>query len=386
MVSSTPASKILIVEDNKENVDLLVYFLKPQNYVLEIAHDGVEAMEMIEKSPPDIILLDIMLPRMDGFELCERVKKDPDTMFIPVIMITALKDLKDKMRSLEVGADDFITKPFENVELLTRVKSLLRIKKYHDELERKNKELEIKNKELIQMDQFKEELVHLVVHDMKNPLFVIQGNLQMMSMGLEQSASDMLKKYVGRIDRSTQNLLRMVTNLIDISKIEQGTMQLNPEITNFNEVLENIINKFREYPEYSSKVIHTELSPGLPLVHIDRSVMEQVFDNLLSFSIPNVPSDGKIEIKTCMDDDMLVLSIHDFGVQIPHKYKDQIFEKYSQVQIKDEGFRLSRALGFTFSRMAAEAHGGSLRLDEQNQMGNRFILKIKPQQKPAELK
>jgi K+-sensing histidine kinase KdpD len=208
----------------------------------------------------------------------------------------------------------------------------------------------------------------------------------MMSMGLEQSASDMLKKYVGRIDRSTQNLLRMVTNLIDISKIEQGTMQLNLEITNFNEVLENVINKFRDYQEYSSKVIHTELSPGLPLVHIDRSVMEQVFDNLLSFSIPNVPSDGKIEIKTCMDDDMLVLSIHDFGVQIPQKYKDQIFEKYSQVQIKDEGFRLSRALGFTFSRMAAEAHGGSLRLDEQNQMGNRFILKIKPQQKPAELK
>jgi K+-sensing histidine kinase KdpD len=377
MTSSESSAKILIVEDNKENVDLLVYFLKPQNYLLEIAHDGVEAMEKIEKEPPDIILLDIMLPRMDGFELCERVKKDPATMFIPVIMITALKDLKDKMRSLEVGADDFITKPFENVELLTRVKSLLRIKKYHDELEKKNTELADKNKELIQMDQFKEELVHLIVHDMKNPLFVIQGNLQMMSMGLEQSASDMLKKYVGRIDRSAQNLLRMVTNLIDISKIEQGTMQLNLEVTNLNEVLEKTITKYREYPEYREKVIQTDFTGGLPMVHIDRSVMEQVFDNLLSFSIPNVPNDGKIEIHTAMDGDQVMVSIHDFGVQIPHKYKNQLFDKFSQVQIKDEGYRLSRALGFTFSRLAAEAHGGSLVLDDQNQVGNRFVLKIK---------
>ncbi len=386
MALPEPTSKVLIVEDNKENVDLLVYFLKPQNYILEIAHDGVEAMELIEKAPPDIILLDIMLPRMNGFELCERIKNDPATMFIPVIMITALKELKDKMRSLEVGADDFITKPFENVELLTRVKSLLRIKKYHDELEAKNHELQEKNRELIQMDQFKEELVHLIVHDMKNPLFVIQGNLQMMSMGLEQSAKDMFKKYVDRIDRSAQNLLRMVTNLIDISKIEQGTMQLNLEITSFNDVLNKTVQKLSEYPENKSKIIHTELAPGLPPVQFDRTVMEQIFDNLLSFAIANVPNDGKVEIRSFQEDNFIVLSIHDFGVQIPRKFSETIFEKFSQVEIKDEGYRLSRALGFTFSRLAAEAHGGSLKLDEHNQVGNRFLLSIKPRSERSGIK
>ena len=177
--------KVLIVDDDKENADLIAYFLKPQNYKIITAHDGVEALKLVEKEAPDIILLDIKLPKMDGFEVCERIKKKAPTQFIPIIMITALKDLKSKIRSLEAGADDFISKPFENIELLTRVKSLLRIKKYHDEVEQKNKELEEKNKALLRMAQFKEELSHLIVHDMKNPIFVIQGNLQMLMIRMQ---------------------------------------------------------------------------------------------------------------------------------------------------------------------------------------------------------
>ena len=141
MSSQNSHPRVLIVDDNKENIDLIAYFLKPQNYELITAMDGVEALEKVESEKPDIILLDIMLPKMDGFQVCERLKKNKETRFIPIIMITALKELKDKIRSLEVGADDFISKPFENVELLTRVKSLLRIKAYHDELEQKNQEL-----------------------------------------------------------------------------------------------------------------------------------------------------------------------------------------------------------------------------------------------------
>ena len=126
MSTDDHAAKVLIVDDNKENIDLIAYFLKSQNYKLFTAFDGVEALKLVESGQPDIILLDIMLPKLDGFQVCERIKKNQKTQFIPIIMITALKELKDKIRSLEVGADDFISKPFENVELLTRVKSLLR--------------------------------------------------------------------------------------------------------------------------------------------------------------------------------------------------------------------------------------------------------------------
>ena len=195
--------KILIVEDNQENIDLLHFFLKPQGYELTTVTDGEQALKTVKENLPDIILLDIMLPKLDGFQVCEKLKQAEKTKYIPIIMITALKDMKDKLKALEMGADDFITKPFENVELLARVKSLLRIKSYHDELEQKNIELEEKNKSLVWMDKFREELTGLIVHDMKNPLFVIQGNLQMMLMNLEQSPSEALKKYTKRIERSS---------------------------------------------------------------------------------------------------------------------------------------------------------------------------------------
>lgn len=370
------SAKVLIVDDNKENIDLVAYFLKPQNYQILTAFDGVEALEIVEREEPDIILLDIMLPKMDGFQVCERIKKDRKTQFIPIIMITALKELKDKIRSLEVGADDFISKPFENVELLTRVKSLLRIKKYHDEIQSKNIELEQKNKTLLRLDKFKEELNHHIVHDMKNPLFVIQGNLQMMAMAVEQTSSPVLKKYVDRIDRSTQNLLRMVLNLIDISKIEDGKMELNQELVNVNDLVNKCIHRFRDYPENQKKTFELHLSDGGSTLKVDSSVLERVFDNLISFAVANVPENGKIEVGSTRVNDSLEYFIHDHGQQIPMKYSDEMFNKFSQVEIKKEGFRVGRGLGLTFCKLAVEAHGGTLCIDPDNKVGNRFILNL----------
>ena len=370
------SAKVLIVDDNKENIDLVAYFLKPQNYQILTAFDGVEALEIVEREEPDIILLDIMLPKMDGFQVCERIKKDRKTQFIPIIMITALKELKDKIRSLEVGADDFISKPFENVELLTRVKSLLRIKKYHDEIQSKNIELEQKNKTLLRLDKFKEELNHHIVHDMKNPLFVIQGNLQMMAMAVEQTSSPVLKKYVDRIDRSTQNLLRMVLNLIDISKIEDGKMELNQELVNVNDLVNKCIHRFQDYPENQKKTFELHLSDGGSTLKVDSSVLERVFDNLISFAVANVPENGKIEVGSTRVNDSLEYFIHDHGQQIPMKYSDEMFNKFSQVEIKKEGFRVGRGLGLTFCKLAVEAHGGTLCIDPDNKVGNRFILNL----------
>ncbi|MEJ2544377.1 MAG: response regulator [Calditrichaceae bacterium] len=368
--------KVLIVDDNKENIDLIAYFLKPQNYQILTALDGFEALEIVERDEPDIILLDIMLPKMDGFQVCERIKKGRKTQFIPIIMITALKELKDKIRSLEVGADDFISKPFENVELLTRVKSLLRIKKYHDEIQQKNLELEEKNKALLRLDKFKEELNHLIVHDMKNPLFVIQGNLQMMSMAVEKTSSPTLKKYLDRIDRSTQNLLRMVLNLIDIAKIEDGKMELNHELVNINDLVNKCIHRFEDYPENQNKTFDLNLTEGGSTLKVDSSVIERVFDNLISFAVANVPENGKIEIGSKKVNNTLEYFIHDHGQQIPMKYSNDLFNKFSQAEIKKDGFRLGRGLGLTFCKLAVEAHGGSLCVDPDNKIGNRFLLNL----------
>ncbi len=367
-LDSMPA-KVLIVDDSQENIDLISYFLKPLKYTIIVAMDGETALEKAASEKPDIILLDIMLPKLNGFEVCERIKKDPETQFIPVVMITALKELKDKIHSLEVGADDFISKPFENVELITRVKSLLRIKRYQDELAEKNKAL-------VRMDQFKEDLAHLLVHDMRNPIFVIQGNLQMMGMGLSGESALAFKKYLDRIDRSTQHLLRMVQNLVDIAKIEDGTMALNKDLCRVNDIVKQCVEKISDYPEHAKKNISVQLDSSIPYCSLDASVIDRVFDNLLTFSISNVTATGNVSITTEVKDDAVWVFLEDDGIQIPLKYQDLIFTKFGQVEVKNEGYRVGRGLALTFSKLAIEAHNGSIELDKKQKVGNRFIIKI----------
>lgn len=127
--------KILIVDDNKVNVELIRAQLKPYNYNIHVAYDGEEAMEKIDKNPPDIVLLDLMMPKISGYEVCRYIKQNKNTQFIPVIIITALQELEDKIKAIELGADDFLVKPFNKLELTTRIKSLLHMKSLHDDLE-----------------------------------------------------------------------------------------------------------------------------------------------------------------------------------------------------------------------------------------------------------
>jgi K+-sensing histidine kinase KdpD len=371
---SSKSEKVLVVDDSKENVSLLTYILKPHHYEIISAFDGAEALRKVKQEKPDIILLDAMLPKMDGFQVCEKIKKNKETHHIPIIMITALQELKDKVRSLEAGADDFISKPYENIELLTRLKSLLRIKNYHDQLQKKNKELEDKNRALIRLEELKDELMHLIVHDMKNPLFVIQGNLQMMTMGMDDDSVGLLKKYLDRIDRSAQNLLRMVLNIIDISKIELEKMDLELEMGDINEIIRKTSIQVSDYPEYEEKELSLNLATNLAYIKIDHSVMERVFDNLINFALSSVPTDGKVQIESFQKKEKILITIHDFGPQLPMEYGEQIFDKFTQLEVKNEGYRIGRGFALTFCKLAVDAHGGSLLMDQNNKIGNKFIL------------
>jgi len=133
---SADNSTILVVDDNTQNAELMQAYLEAMDVQVRIAVDGIDAMEKIKASPPDIILLDIMMPRMSGFEVCRRVKSDPATRDIPVVIVTALNELADIERGVDCGADDFLSKPINKLELLTRVKSLLRVRHLKSELER----------------------------------------------------------------------------------------------------------------------------------------------------------------------------------------------------------------------------------------------------------
>lgn len=370
-------ARVLVVDDSRESLDLLVYFLKPAGYEVLTAMDGVEAIEMVERQSPDIILLDIMLPRLDGYQVCERLKKSQSTFHIPIIMITALKELKDKIRALEAGADDFISKPFDNVELLTRVKSLLRIKFYQDELIRRNQELEKQKEALLREDLLKKELTHLIVHDMKNPLFVIQGNLQMMKMNRGKSEGEPSEVYTQRIARSSRSLLRMILNLLDISRLEQKKMEIEPVPVNLVGMVKEIVASFQDIPEHQSKSIHIKLKNDLTNIFVDKDVFERVLDNLFNYVFQNTPEYMSILIENeKSENNQVVLKIYHDGTPVPDNLKNKIFLKHAQPELKKAGFKPARGLGLLFCRLAMEAQGGKIYLDPECKDRNCFVLEI----------
>jgi two-component system, OmpR family, alkaline phosphatase synthesis response regulator PhoP len=134
--NNPPHSRILVVDDNAQNMELLVAYLDELDCDVETAPDGVEALENVRNNPPDLILLDVMMPRMSGFECCRKLKSDPTTREIPVVMVTALNELGDIERGVESGTDDFVSKPVNRLELITRVRSLLRVRHLKNELDR----------------------------------------------------------------------------------------------------------------------------------------------------------------------------------------------------------------------------------------------------------
>lgn len=192
----TNKSKILVVDDVAVNVQLLTTYLSSVGYNVIAARDGQEALEKIPACSPDLILLDVMMPKFNGFEVCERIKNDEATRIIPVIMVTALNEIEDKIRATEAGADDFVSKPFNKLELLTRVKSLLRIKELHDELNAKVKELE----------QAKERLRQLAITDGLTGLY----NHRYLKEHLEQE-----------LYRASRHLSEVSTVMIDIDHFKK---------------------------------------------------------------------------------------------------------------------------------------------------------------------
>jgi two-component system sensor histidine kinase/response regulator len=370
-------AKILIVDDSQESIDLLLYFLKPANYQIFTAMDGEEALKQVEEISPDIILLDIMLPKIDGFEVCKRLKGKQSTFHIPIIMITALKELKDKIRALEAGADDFVTKPFDNVELLARVKSLLRIKHYYDEILKRNRELEKQKEALLREDLLKKELTNLIVHDMKNPLFVIQGNLQMMEMNGGEGSKQNQDVYTQRIARSSRSLLRMILNLLDISRLEQQKMEIEPVSTDLNSMVSDIVNSFKDIPEHQSKSVHMKLHEALSNVYVDKDVFERVLENCFNYTFQNTPEFMSVLIETDqIPESKIRLKISHDGKPIPEEYKEKIFQKNAQPELKKAGYKPARGLGLIFCKMAMEMQGGQIYLSSEVKDQNCFVLEI----------
>lgn len=370
------SERILVVDDDPRNVRLLEGIFRTAGYAVDKAHSGAEALDLIAQTPPDLVLLDVMMPGMSGHDVCVRLKGDEKTRPIPVVLVTSLSSTEDKVEGLDLGADDFVSKPVNRLELLAKTRSLLRIKTLHDEVTRAKEELERKNQELLRLEQLKESLVQMIVHDLKNPLTAIMGNL---SLVLQSPAATPAKTEhrLGVALESTRIMMRMILDLLDISRLEESHMTLTREAVSLSSVAQTCLLENGGLVTRGSIHLKEEFPAGLPEAWVDRGLIDRVVANLLSNAIKHTPEGGTITVGARpVDERTLELYVNDTGEGIPEAYHLIIFEKFCQADAKKFGLKTDRGLGLTFCKMAVEAHGGRIWVTSAPGQGSTFTISL----------
>ncbi len=353
---------ILIVDDEERNVKLLKAMLMRQNYHLLGADSGEEAFRLLTDTTPDLFLLDVMMPGIDGFEVCQRLKQHEKTKMVPILMITALTEKQNRVKAMEAGADDFLNKPVDQTELVVRVKSLLRIKSYHDELLDRYQEIADINEKLRELEKTKDGLTHMIIHDLRNPLTAISAYLQLILMD-KSNFSDGQQEKMERCLKFCEELGHQIQSLLDINKMEEGKLVPQREITHLPELINGLLEQFHPVTEERKISLSFPRQRDIPAIPIDCSLMKRVIANLLNNAIRHTPHGGRIQIAVDLvpGNGGLCLSVKDNGDGLAPEYHQKIFDKFEQVKLKSEEGRVgSTGLGLTFCKMAVEAHGGKI--------------------------
>ncbi len=352
---------ILIVDDEPVNLKILKAMLVPEGYNVIETESAIQALEILNSILPDIILLDVMMPEMDGFELCRKIKAQKDKRMIPILMVTALQDKVHRQEAMEAGADDFLSKPIDRVELLIRVKSLLRIKMYSDELIRSYKVLEKKNRQLEELERAKEGLTHMIIHDLRGPLTNISMNIEMCLMKLDPGSE--IRRYLDNAGRQCLYMNDMIQGLLDIHKMEEGKLEIVRELVIPRELIEEIVESYKPQIHANKVRLEVEQLSSTNQILVDSRLVKRIIANLLDNAIRHTPQNGQIvlSIKDSPDGRYVIFTITDSGEGLHEKYHKRIFDKFEQVKLKKDGVITgSIGLGLAFCKMAAELHGGKI--------------------------
>lgn len=353
---------VMIVDDEERNIKLLSALLARENYQICSCHNGKDALARVEKSAPDLILLDIMMPGIDGIQVCRQLKQNEKTQAIPVVMVTALRDEKCRLAAVEAGADDFLNKPVSPEELRIRVKSLLRLKSYHDRLSTKLEEIEEKNNQLQELERTKEGLIHMIIHDLNNPLSAISSTLELMAMcdsTLSEEGKDRLKTSL----RNCTHLEFLIRGLLDIHRLEDGQLPLNIQATDIARFIQATLDPLQALVTQNETRLDIQFPSLLPLIAMDHQLIQRVLANLVRNALHHTPSGGELflSIDYQPDQKFINVSVRDTGDGIDQRDQKEIFNKFQQGTSGKSKANLNRhGLGLAFCKLAVEAHGGQI--------------------------
>ncbi|MCP5051389.1 MAG: response regulator [bacterium] len=396
MMNNYNKTKILIVDDNAGNLKILGSVLMKAGYTPILVTNGFKALEIVLKGKPDLILLDIMMPEMSGYEVCQKLKEDKTTKDIPVIFITAITESESLVRAFEVGGVDYVTKPFNSIELLTRVKCQIDLKREIDErkqaqhkLGESEKKYQAIAEKLKEMDQVKSRFFANIAHEFRTPLTLILGPLEQMISVCPEEDPQRKKRYT-LIHRNAERLLRLINQLLELSKLDSGKMKLQAGKTDIISFTKGITASFLVLTDQNELELefHVEYgnntdSPEL-FLWFDPHKMEAALSNLLVNAFKFTPPGGKITVTLKgnptpvehFPDGWVEISVRDTGPGIPIDQIQYIFDRFYQAGAAYEHHQKGSGIGLALSKRLVELHHGAIEATSKDGEGSEFIIRL----------
>ena len=358
--------RILVVDDVYDNLLVIQTILEDEGYEIEIQEDSQIALTMVEESPPDLILLDLMMPDIDGYEFTRRVRQNKQLPFIPILLITAYENIT-VADGLDAGAEDFIRKPVDADELQPRVRSLLRLKHSIDERDH--------------MASLRQDFVSRFTHDLRTPLAASNRVLKLLREGRFFEISPEVEQIFTTMITSNDDLLNMVNSLLEVYRYEADCKQINFDKINIYDLVRDVVQELKPLAEEKELRLKSNLENNLEnnnsednelsTIFADRIEIKRVLTNIIGNAIKFTKT-GFIEVNLIVDSQTAEIKIQDTGSGISSEEQAILFERFRPGKHKNSG----SGLGLYLSRRIIEAHNGSINVESEPGKGSLFTINL----------
>ena len=374
---------ILIVDDVPDNLKILGSILKSEGYILRPVLNGPMALKVAETERPDLVLLDIIMPVMDGFEVCNFLKAEPNLKDVPVIFISALTDTVNIVKALTMGGADYITKPFKAEEVKARIATHLEVSRQRKELELQSKELLfqrmellLQKKELLEVIATKNKFFSIIAHDLRGPLGGFMGLTGILADEFLDFTQSEQMEMISDMSHSSRNMYNLLENLLEWAQMQRGNMEFKPQILNIKDVVTECLLSATE----SARKKDIEVVVDLVVVqegYADKNMLQGVTRNLVSNAIKFTQKGGKVVISAGLETgNMLAISVKDTGIGMTDQMLDNLFQIGANTKRKGTEGELSTGLGLLLCKEFVEKLGGKIRVTSVPNKGSDFRFTI----------
>lgn len=359
---------ILIVDDIEQNLQVLGEILTAEGLRFAAAMNGKKALEVVARRRPDLLLLDMMMPDMDGYEVCRQLKANPDTADIPVIFLTAADDKESLVQAFNVGAVDYITKPFHASELLSRIYAQL-------ELQKTREALQDANEQLRQSNEMKDRLFSLVAHDLRGPFQTFIGTADLLTHYVDRLTKEQLVQMSRRLTETSQNLFTLTDNLLTWARAQMMQNNITPQVVDISATAATCMALFESQAAEKNITLVNNITVGT-VATVDVELFNTVLRNLLSNAVKFTPSGGTITVEATYSGACVSCAVNDTGIGMNEDTIVRLFSRESHSTTTGTEGEKGTGLGLLLCKELLERNGGTITVESMIGRGTTFCFTL----------